>query len=55
MNAKKTEQIVKACERLRDQTARRAAVKERLEANARDERKQIALCPRMNILDGGHR
>jgi metallophosphoesterase superfamily enzyme len=55
MDPKKIERVLTGIHKSRQQEARRAVVKERLEDNARDERRQFIVMPAMHILDQGKR
>jgi hypothetical protein len=55
MDSNKIERIVKGIVKSQRQEARRAVVKDRLEANARDERRQYVVVPAMPVIDPGRR
>ncbi len=54
MDQKKLDRVVKGVVKAQQQEARRAVVKERLENNARDERRQYIVAPRFDVLENGH-
>ena len=51
----KAARFVKGLVRSQQQEARRQIVKQRLDNNARDERKQFIVAPRFDLLQDGHR
>jgi hypothetical protein len=53
MDPKKIARIAKSVAKAQQQEGRRAVVKERLEHNARDERRQFVVVPHMPVLDQG--
>ncbi|MGA2034162.1 MAG: hypothetical protein ABSG68_18110 [Thermoguttaceae bacterium] len=55
MSDKKIERIVQGITKSQEQEARRAVAKERMEGNARDERRQYVVVPAMPVIDPGRR
>ena len=53
MDPKKLNRVLTGIEKSQQQEARRAIVKDRLEKNASDERRQCVVIPTMHILDRG--